>query len=153
APVQDAATGLISYQDTINSLDGLAEFDVRYRQLPYDVLPDSTMRFVGSSEVQRYVKKEYHFAEESYSLPGMGYEWDVKEQDPKGPLGKLANLPLPEGPSIKRPIIELRYTWTWVPEPLNIAAFARVLGCINNSPFDGYLQTFLLCQPPQVSER
>ena len=140
--------GLVAFGDLVNGLDGQAIWNVGYKQLPYDLLPDSAVAPQAGSELIRYVIREYHVSTESYQLPGMAFRWGTPDVTPVGP----ENLPIPEGVTIQRPILEFRYTWVWVPEPLPITAWALLVGKLNSMTFDGQSQYALLCYPPEVSE-
>lgn len=154
--INDPGTGLIKFLDQSGNLDGLAVWEVTYRQLPFDVLPDLAVT-PQTTELMRYVQREPKFAMESYTLPGNCMQW--------GSDGK----PFPENTNIRRPLMELHYTWYWVPEPFpltcwynppgNPPAGYAVIGSLNNAAFDGlngnrqYSPGFLMAVAPEISER
>jgi hypothetical protein len=151
--------GLIGFSDRINNLDGLAEWSVVYRNLPFDVREDlaGPARDGGVTELYRYVERDVKFAMEGYPVPGLAFQW---QSDGK---------PFPEPFTMRRPLQELKYTWHWVPEPLPKVLGASeanpndeiVVGRLNAALFDpgswlhrpGYPPGHLLCTEPVISGR
>src|SRR5579862_891587 len=132
SPLADVGTNLIKFGDVVNDLEGLAEWEVVYRQLPFDVLPDSAVNGV-TTELIRFVQREPKFSMESYTLPGNAFAFSSD--------GKT----LPENSNIRRPVMELHYTWYCVPDQVPFSYWYQpppgnaypIIGSVNGGDFDG----------------
>lgn len=151
-----ANVGMITFRDTINNLDGLAEWTVIWRQLPFDVKPNDPK---ATSELYRFVERNPKFGTEGYPVPGDAFKWQSDQN------------PFPELVTIRRSLVEVKYTWHWVPEPLPKVLIAQgdgpgpddgvVIGRNNHAQFDpnngihsgGFPPGHMLCAEPEISDR
>lgn len=168
--------GLIHFKDSVNKIEGFAEFEIIYSTLPYDVKAN-----IVSSELERYVSRETKFNLEVYQVPGDAFVWKVpkivkqpkpgpqpgeegfvvviadfvKEQaENKKKQAVIVAHTIPETVPLQRPVLELRYTWHWVPEPVPRHIFL-IAGHVNNKDFDGNVfdKGHLLLSTIEISER
>ncbi len=151
----------IVFRDQINNLDGLAEWNVIYRQLPFDVKADDGGQ---TSELYRFVERNPKFGTEGYPVPAGTFKWLT-------PNSKGQQETFTETATIRRSLVEVKYIWHWVPEPLPKVLMAQgagpgpddgvVIGRNNHANFDpgnpihsaGFPPGHMLCAEPEISER
>lgn len=105
---------------TIGTEDGYAVYDVVYRPFAFDVKKDTEV----TSEIDRYVVREYRFGTDSLTLPGQILQWAVAPKDK-----------IPEPTARVFATCTVLYHWYQVPT-LNLKYYLAKLGTVNDATFD-----------------
>lgn len=115
--------------------NGWAVYEVTYRP------PDAYMKQDDeiSSELERFVVRDYRFAIENLTLPGQGFKYGTA-----GETGQPAGTAIPAGVAGKTipgqtirpfPTMTIQYTWRQLPQ-INLDKIQAAMGKVNSATFD-----------------